>query len=64
MTTLFAFRLETENLTMLGACTESFGTTRKKVGNLRAVVKSVRVADGETAASCAALKSPALEITA
>src|SRR5829696_2990478 len=48
---------------MLGACTKSFGTTRKNVGNLPPVVRSVRVADGETEARPAVLKSPALEIT-
>src|SRR5688500_18147613 len=49
---------------MLGDCTKSFGTTRKNVGNCPAVVRSVRVAEPETAASLAVLKRPALEITA
>ena len=48
---------------MLGAWTKSFGTTRKNVGNLPPVVRSVRVAEPDTDARLATLKSPALEIT-
>ena len=43
---------------MLGAWTESFGTTRKNVGYFPPVVRSVRVAEPDTDASSGDLEEP------